>query len=256
MVASSTPERRRPAWWLIVLIIVASIAAWLGANALLALVLGRGLIDPEAPTYSQTAVWLPLLAGVVNLVALGGVGLALGLITRAITLESLGLLARPTLLWLGLVLGLTFGLLPVRIAIGVIYVYLTNDTSLDLRTQLVFPELSLQAFASAFIGVGLLAPIGEEAFFRGVVYNLLRQRLDARWSIALSSLAFALAHADSPPVVLTSLIIGLALAWSYEQTKSIWPGIFIHMLNNGLVVILGFGGMLLLQWLKSQGVSP
>ena len=153
-------------------------------------------------------------------------------------------------------LGLTFGLLPVRIAIGVAYVYITNDTSLDLRTQLVFPELSLQAFVTAFIGVGLLAPIGEEVFFRGVVYNLLRQRLDARWSIALSSLAFALAHADSPPVVLTSLIIGLALAWAYEQTKSIWPGIFIHMLNNGLVVILGFGGMLLLEWLKSQGVSP
>lgn len=247
---------RRPSWLLIVAIIVLSIAAWLGANAALAAVLGRGLIDPEAPTYAATAIWLPLLAGVVNLVALGGVGLALGLATRSITWASLGLTARPTLLWLGLVLGLTFGLLPVRIAIGVLYVYLTNDSSLDLRAQLIFPELSLQAFASAFIGVGILAPIGEEAFFRGVVYTLLRQRLDARWSIGLSSLAFALAHADSPPVIFTSLIIGLALAWAYEHTRSLWPGIFIHMLNNGLVVILGFGGMALLKWLEGQGITP
>ena len=249
MTSSSEPTRR-PGWVTIVAIVVGTVVIWLAANMGLALLLGRRVLDPTVADRGPAAVWLPLLVGALNLVALGGVGLALGLITRAITPAQLGLLARPTWLWLGLVLGLTFGLLPLRIAVGLLYVLITRDTSLDVRTSLVFPEISLGAFASAFIGVGILAPIGEEAFFRGVVYTLLRQRLDARWAIVLSSLGFALAHADSPPVILTSLIIGLALAWAYERTRSLWPGIIIHRLNNGLVVVLGFAGLAAQKWLQ------
>lgn len=255
MTATLPNAPRRPAWLLIGAIIVVTLAIWLAASAGIGLLLGPGLTDAQAPNHTAVAVWLPLLAGLANLIALGGIGLALALLTRAITLQDLGLTARPTLLWLGLVLGLTFGLLPVRIAIGMFYVWITQDTSLNVRTDLIFPEISFGAFASAFVGVGLLAPIGEEAFFRGVVYSLLRKRLDARWSIVVSSLAFAAAHADSPPVILTSLIIGLGLAWVYEQTHSLWPGIFIHMLNNSVVVVLGFGALALQKWLTSQGLG-
>jgi len=249
-------QPRRPGWPLIVVVIIVTVAVWLAATTGLGLLLGPAAFGAGAAEPSPYAVWLPFLVGLLNLVALGGFGLALGLVTRAVPLARLGLTARPTWLWLGWVIGVTFGLLPLRIAIGVLYVAVTQDTSLDARSNLIFPELTLGAFASAFIGVGVLAPIGEEAFFRGVVYTLLRQRLSAAWSVGLSSLAFALAHADSPPVILTSLIIGLALAWVYEKTQSLWPGILIHILNNSVVVVLGFGALVLLEWLKAQGLSP
>jgi membrane protease YdiL (CAAX protease family) len=61
----------------------------------------------------------------------------------------------------------------------------------------------------------------------------------------LSALIFAAAHFDpaSFPVL---FFIGLALAIARWRTRSIWPGIILHLLNNGLsavLVVLALHGM-------------
>jgi len=91
-----------------------------------------------------------------------------------------------------------------------------------------------------------VAPICEEVFFRGFVFAGLLRGMAPVWAIVFSSLIFAVAHFDVGSFVVL-FIIGLALAFLRWRTKSIWPGILLHMLNNGIaalgiiVVMLGRG---------------
>jgi uncharacterized protein len=80
----------------------------------------------------------------------------------------------------------------------------------------------------------LVAPVVEEACFRGLLYPALRQQLRARTAILISSLAFAAVH--PPTVWLPLAIFAAALAWLVEATGSVVPSIAAHMALNGLTV--------------------
>lgn len=79
----------------------------------------------------------------------------------------------------------------------------------------------------------LVAPLCEEIFFRGFVLPGLRRGLATGWAIVVSALVFGLAHADlgSLPVL---IVIGLLLAILRWWSGSIYPGLLLHMLNNGI----------------------
>lgn len=88
-----------------------------------------------------------------------------------------------------------------------------------------------------FLGGAVAAPIGEEVFFRGFVYNAFKRRLSVRAAIVLSGLAFALIHA-SPLGLIVIFPMGMLLAYVYERTGSLWVTITMHALNNGLAFML------------------
>jgi membrane protease YdiL (CAAX protease family) len=102
------------------------------------------------------------------------------------------------------------------------------------------------------IGVGVLAPIAEELFFRGLIYNWGRQRWGLWVSALFSSAWFALGHIDSIGVAVSSFIIGVVLAWAYERTKSLWLTIAIHIITNSTAVFL----LLLAQFLYKFSDLP
>ena len=67
--------------------------------------------------------------------------------------------------------------------------------------------------------------------------SLLRvypDNVDVRRLSLTSALLFAVLH---PPIIVMVEVffIGLLLAYMVKETKSIWPGVLIHMLNNALV---------------------
>lgn len=86
-----------------------------------------------------------------------------------------------------------------------------------------------------------IAPVAEEVLFRGVLYQILRRRLGQRWAIGLSALAFAVVQlgAGSFQLYATYLFLGVMLAVSFEQTRSLYPAIGLHILYNLAIVILG-----------------
>jgi membrane protease YdiL (CAAX protease family) len=89
--------------------------------------------------------------------------------------------------------------------------------------------------------IAVIAPIAEELFFRGMLYPVLRQRWSAPWAIGINALLFALVHFI--PLLLPALFfIGLILAWVRERTQSIVPGILLHAMQNGLVVVAVYIG--------------
>ncbi|HLV79424.1 MAG TPA: CPBP family intramembrane glutamic endopeptidase [Chthonomonadaceae bacterium] len=97
----------------------------------------------------------------------------------------------------------------------------------------LFPHMPSVWLKIAFIlGGAVAAPIGEEVFFRGFVYNALKTRLNVPLAIVLSGLAFALVH-FSPLALLPIWLMGMALAFTYERTRSLWVTILMHAVNNG-----------------------
>jgi membrane protease YdiL (CAAX protease family) len=96
-----------------------------------------------------------------------------------------------------------------------------------------------------FGGILLWAGLGEELFYRGYLYTSLR----GKWGVTLGAVAssglFGIRHAtqlgllgaDYPwgaafSWVVISFLVGLALCWLYEKSKSLLPSILAHYLLN------------------------
>jgi membrane protease YdiL (CAAX protease family) len=82
-----------------------------------------------------------------------------------------------------------------------------------------------------FSVAGVIGPVAEEAFFRGILYGFLR-----RWGIftalAVSTLLFALAHPIAYRLPLPQVIGGILFAVSYEMEGSLIVPMTIHVLAN------------------------
>ena len=136
------------------------------------------------------------------------------------------------------------------LAVNNIYQYLITVLHLHLQTndQVLLAESKrapLTTYATLLVAV-FIAPFCEEIFFRGFVFQGLRNGMTVGWAIVFSALLFGVAHAD-PGSFAVLFTIGIALAFLRWRTKSIWPGMILHMLNNGigaLVIILYMQGVL------------
>jgi membrane protease YdiL (CAAX protease family) len=90
------------------------------------------------------------------------------------------------------------------------------------------------AFAANVVLFALIAPVVEELTFRGLGQSLLS--FVGRWpSFVLVGLAFGLAHG-----LLEALVVlvpfGIALAWLRDRTESVYPGMIVHALFNGVAL--------------------
>ena len=82
------------------------------------------------------------------------------------------------------------------------------------------------------------APICEEVCFRGMLFGGLRQRLPRLAAALISGLIFGALHATTGVSAVPPLIVfGVVLAFLYEKTGSILPGIALHMLNNSVALL-------------------
>jgi membrane protease YdiL (CAAX protease family) len=86
-----------------------------------------------------------------------------------------------------------------------------------------------------FLIVAGLVPVVEETFFRGFVYGGLRGRMGTRWAMFLGALVFALLHFSLDRLI-PILVLGWALAWLYERTGSLVPGVILHAANNAFAL--------------------
>lgn len=230
-------------------------ADWL--DLLLYLVVGFGsfilfslLLRQLIPDVVETAVFLLYL---VNVICFTGTTYFLGIRRGKITWEMLGI--RPFRWqweWLLLGVGVAIILLPVRGLIGLAVQMLVagNLDSIQARSDLIMgAEFSWWAFGSTLIGVGILVPIAEELFFRGLIHSWFQQKVPRFWvRILASGSIFALGHADSIGVVAASFIIGLVSPIFYERTKSLAVPIIIHITTNSTATILVFTALAIMEY--------
>jgi membrane protease YdiL (CAAX protease family) len=87
------------------------------------------------------------------------------------------------------------------------------------------------------LAVVILAPIAEEVFFRGVVFNAWLREGGRRYAYIGSAALFAIIHL-SLVSLLPIFALGLALAWVYQRTGSLLAPIAMHATVNGISVAL------------------
>lgn len=84
------------------------------------------------------------------------------------------------------------------------------------------------------INIVLIAPIAEEIFFKVYLLHRFAIKFNKNISIILLSILFAIFHID----ILGSFVFCLITTIIYFQTKSILIPIYLHLLNNGIAVLL------------------
>ncbi len=91
-----------------------------------------------------------------------------------------------------------------------------------------------------FMVAGVIGPITEEIFFRGLLYGALR-----RWGTGIavggSTAVFVLAHAG-PGFPLTQAIGGLVFALAREKSRTLTAPMTIHVLGNLAIYALSLAG--------------
>ncbi|MBA2730115.1 MAG: CPBP family intramembrane metalloprotease [Euzebyaceae bacterium] len=92
------------------------------------------------------------------------------------------------------------------------------------------------------------APLGEELFFRGMLYQGLQRRWGTGVGIAVSALVFALSHAQQGSLLANAVVVavilplGLFLAWIFQRRQSLLVPILVHGTYNLIQVVLLVAG--------------
>jgi CAAX protease family protein len=230
---SRLPRRAPWAWYDVVLVFFAAFVFGGAANAVvMAIVHGA---DRALGASDRTSV--EAMAGQL---AFYGVAISVTLLViaghRGLELRDLGW-RRPSWRWLLAALPLTvLGLAVAGALAGVAQAMLPtaqNQQCISVRQQYGHSILL------ALPVVCLAAPIVEETVFRGLLYRWLRGVMPLGTAMLLSGALFAVAHAVTL-LFLPLLGIGVLLAWIYERSGSLWPGVLVHALFNlaGIIDIL------------------
>ncbi len=105
--------------------------------------------------------------------------------------------------------------------------------------------------------VMIVAPLGEEFFFRGFFYRALRSRFSVAVAAVIDGLVFGLLHYNFdgleglllvPPLA----FLGLVFCLVYEKTGSLWPVVAMHAFNNAVAYAVQADG----GWQVSVVVGP
>lgn len=155
--------------------------------------------------------------------------------------QAFGLQAQGFIRQLGAGMAFYAGILPVFFFAAVVsrlVMLIVGQPVTIQEVVLIFMEPQSLWTLLALLGLALLvAPVLEEALFRGMLLPLIMKRLGAGPAVVLSSALFALVHFHVPSFFpLFVLATGLALAYIY--TGSLWVPIVMHSLFNGMNLAL------------------
>lgn len=129
-------------------------------------------------------------------------------------------------------LGIGCGLLIGSYIIIIVHNALLSLLGVDTQGENImklFAELD-SPFWFFIVGM-IIAPLVEEIFFRGFLFQGFRERYGWITAMVLSAATFAVAHLDLV-VLIPTFILGCLLAYVFHRSNSIWPSIILHFLVN------------------------
>ena len=127
----------------------------------------------------------------------------------------------------------------------IVNLFLSADTREATNQTFVVTMLSSNVLLMTVHAV-ILAPLVEELFFRGLIFNTLRQK-SAFWAHLISAFLFGLLHVYSYILagdmtewlkLIPYMTAGLAFSYAYERRQNIIAPIVLHSIKNLIAVIL------------------
>ena len=97
-------------------------------------------------------------------------------------------------------------------------------------------------FSFALLGTVIGAPIVEEIFFRGLIFDRLKKGMPVVAAMLLSSLAFGAPHLQ-PVWILYAAFLGMVFSYIFQKTGSIRATIATHLAFNLTSTLIGFIGI-------------
>ena len=251
--SSNSPDKRvsqeikkRPVrqWWLLIMLPAWVIIGFIFARELLLVavtLLQSAGVDLDA--VNGTVLQTTLAACIYILSASIVIGLPWVVKKSRTTWQDLGLQRLPS--WKD------FGLAPAAFitylfASGLtVYVVMRLFPGFDVSEpqDVGFTGISQQyEYILAFITLVVIAPVAEEVLLRGYLYGKLRRVVPLWTAIVATSILFGLLHTQVSEtgeisgvnVAVDVFVLSVAMCGLREITGSIWAGILLHMLKNGL----------------------
>ena len=133
--------------------------------------------------------------------------------------------------------------LALSVAVAFAFFSLAWGFVLQLHDKQTLPEelgidRSTLNLVLAVVMITVIAPLGEELFFRGYFFGALRNWKGWLPAAIVTGLVFGAIHVGSTPVGFTVPLafFGFGLCVLYERTGSLYPGIALHALNNSIAL--------------------
>ena len=93
----------------------------------------------------------------------------------------------------------------------------------------------------------VITPVVEEIFFRGFLFQWMATHRPVWLAMLISSLIFGVSHLV-PAQAISAALMSLLILLLYLGSRSIWPCIVCHVVNNALGMLLGMAAV--------QGLLP
>ena len=111
--------------------------------------------------------------------------------------------------------------------------WLRENPNIQFQTQL----LTSHSMPITLFIIAVMPAICEEGLFRGFIYTALNEKKHPKRAIILSGLLFSLMHIE-PVKLLPIAVLGIGMGYILYRTGSIFCTMLVHLLNNGIAVIL------------------
>lgn len=237
----------KPRWRELALYLFVGFGLYILATIILLLIIGG--------EFSEVTIGVTTAIGVLNAICLIGTVYLTGIRRGKISWAGIGFIPpKIKIRWILIAIIVSLFLIPVRALVGAVVELAVSGSleSLELRNELLFAgaEPTILNFLTSLFIIGVLVPISEELFFRGLLYRWFQLRFRFWLAVLLSSLIFGLAHYDSLAVVVSSFVLGIANAIAMERTKSIWVPIVLHTITNSTAVFLMYSLLFLEPYLE------
>ena len=116
-----------------------------------------------------------------------------------------------------------------------------NEENTDLLLKGILNMSTVPEFIMAFFTVAVTPAIGEELLLRGVVQRRIFQPWfgNPHLAIWLAAILFSAMHLEFAGFA-PRMVLGVLLGYAYYWTRSLWVPIGLHLLFNGLQVIVAY----------------
>jgi len=130
------------------------------------------------------------------------------------------------------VMGIGCGLLIGGYAIILLHNTILYFLHVDTQGNQIFETFKqLKSPVWLFLASGVVAPVVEEIFFRGFLFQGFRQQYGWMPAVFISSAIFGAVHLD-PVALIPTFVLGCVLAYVYHRSNSVWPGMIFHAAIN------------------------